>query len=387
MKALASNIGHFSMIITMITVFACVDSQEPDKIRTPIFLADTSFLQDVEVAEKEIYKRYDKLVDDYKTGLYFENWEYDSMHNNISWSRKENKAAALESHNHILGLAFKDFIAKENRMTLKFHPVSPFANLDALGVYSSPLLVNEKEFSGVLIGTHLATGKKILEVRFYEGIRVGPFKVWTNHGRMYSESYMDNIQLVDINVVRKPVIYLYPEKEMDVNVKLLYKGELTHSYPIYPYSTGWNIAAQPNGMLKDKSTGKIYPYLFWEGKSSYQYNLIRGFVVKGKDVANFFDEKLELLGLNRREATDFISYWLPELAKNPYNLIHFSTEEYQQNAPLKITPSPEVLIRVFMVYKPLMQSIDISTQKLIKVRRKGFTVVEWGGMKASEIIN
>ena len=96
------------------------------------------------------------------------------------------------------------------------------------------------------------------------------------------------------------------------------------------------------------------------------------------------DEKLELLGLNRREATDFVSYWLPELEKNPYNLIHFSTEEYEKNAPLEISPAPETLIRVFMVYKSLESPVDIPEQELKAAKRKGYTVVEWGGKKASD---
>ena len=154
-------------------------------------------------------------------------------------------------------------------------------------------------------------------------------------------------------------------------------------------SPAWvmNMIANPDGMLTEHSSGKAFSYLFWEGQSSFQYTMDKGFVVKGENAADFLDDKLALMGLNRREATDFVSYWLPELEKNAFNLIHFSTEEYTQNAALEITPAPETLIRVFMVYKPLEHSIDIPAQDLKKVSRKGYTVVEWGGKKASQYLN
>jgi len=188
-------------------------------------------------------------------------------------------------------------------------------------------------------------------------------------------------------MVRKPVIYLYPKTTQDINIKVHFKGELRHTYPKYNASTGWNITANPDGMLTEHVSKKDFSYLFWEGQSSFQYTLDKGFVVEGEDVADFLDDKLALMGLNRREVTDFVSYWLPELEKNTFNLIHFATEEYTQNAALEITPVPETLIRVFMVYKPLQNFIDIPTQELKKRTRKGYTVVEWGGKQANELFN
>ncbi len=192
---------------------------------------------------------------------------------------------------------------------------------------------------------------------------------------------------MDIEAVRKPVVYLYPEKEQDIHVKVNFKGNITHSYPKYSTEKGWNITAQPDGMLIDKNTGKSYPYLFWEGKSLFRYTLNEGFVVERNQTVDFLDEKLEEMGLNRREATDFITYWMPHLEQNKYNLIHFSTDEYTGNAPMEITPAPESLIRIFMVYKPLDAPIEIPKQQLTKVERKGFTVVEWGGKKAENVLN
>jgi hypothetical protein len=74
-------------------------------------------------------------------------------------------------------------------------------------------------------------------------------------------------------------------------------------------------------------------------------------------------------------------FWLPQMENNPYNLIHFAGQEYEEQVPLEITPSPETTIRVMMLTQPLPAKIDFPEQDLtpLKKTRKGFTVVEWGG--------
>lgn len=388
MIKLSKYTSIFLGLVIILLGYSCGQDVDYSKTRNvPAKNNAAIIVQGPKNTNKEIYSKYDHLIKEYKEGLYVNNWTYNSTTNNIVFDKKENRDAAMESHNHKLGLAFKDHIAKENTKTLKFQAVSPFASMDEAGPYSSVLKVNGETYSGVLIGTHVGSGNRVLEIQFYEGIRVGTFNVWTNLNRLYTKSFKQKLEVMDIESVRKPIIYLYPEQEQDINVQVHFNGTLTHTYPKYPSSTGWNIKAQPDGMLTDNTTGKAYSYLFWEGISPFKYSLDEGFVVKGEDIANFLDEKLEVLGLNRREATDFITYWLPELEKNTFNLIHFSTDEYSENAPLEITPTPETLIRVFMVYKPLEAEINIPAQQLTKATRKGYTVVEWGGKRAKQVLN
>ena len=174
----------------------------------------------------------------------------------------------------------------------------------------------------------------------------------------------------------KPVIYLYPEKETEVKVQLDYDGTLVCTYP--EYDNGWNVVAQPDGTLCDES-GKTYSYLFWEGNTDATYDFSRGFVVKGSETAAFLEEKLEELGLNAKEANEFIVYWLPRMQENKYNLITFQTEAYTDVAKLHITPEPDSILRVFMAYKELEKPIEIEEPVIAPFERKGFTVVEWGG--------
>lgn len=174
----------------------------------------------------------------------------------------------------------------------------------------------------------------------------------------------------------KPVIYLYPEEKTPVTVRLDYDGELSCTYPAY--DGGWSVTASPDGTLTDEN-GQSYNYLYWEGVSDNEYDLSRGFCVAGEDTAAFLEDALARLGLTRREANEFIVYWLPRMEQNPYNLIVFQSAAYTDHARLSIYPAPESVLRVFMAWQPLDAPLEIQPQELPPFERSGFTVVEWGG--------
>lgn len=174
----------------------------------------------------------------------------------------------------------------------------------------------------------------------------------------------------------KPVIYLYPEEETEVCLRLDYDGELTCTYPAY--GDGWTVTAAPDGTLRDES-GQTYNYLYWEGVTQAEYDFSQGFCVPGGETASFLEDALSRLGLTRREANEFIVYWLPRMEPSPYNLIAFQAEAYTDHARLSVTPEPDSLLRVFMAWKPLKAPADLPAQELPTFDRTGFTVVEWGG--------
>ena len=97
--------------------------------------------------------------------------------------------------------------------------------------------------------------------------------------------------------------------------------------------------------------------------------------------AAFLENALRDLGLTRKEANEFIVYWLPQMQENPYNLIAFQSDCYTQVAQLDISPAPDTLLRVFMAWKPLEEKVDIPAQTLTAPARDGFTAVEWGGSR------
>lgn len=176
----------------------------------------------------------------------------------------------------------------------------------------------------------------------------------------------------------KPVIYLYPEKAMNVYVNVKPTDGISKSEP--DIKDGWNVRAEPNGTLTNLTDNKVYPYLFWEGFAKNFITPKEGFVVAKSDVSKFFDEKLSVLGLNKQEIADFKDYWVPHFTTKPYYFMTFiDTPTLNAYAPLTIEPKPDSIIRVFFDYKGLDKKTTVTEQKLTPVVRKGFAVTEWGG--------
>ena len=181
-------------------------------------------------------------------------------------------------------------------------------------------------------------------------------------------------------VVKKPVIYLYPEKPMDISVQLNLKNSYFSTiYPKFNEKNTWNVHAKPNGdiILNDRT----YPYLFWEADSYDLKDSNEGFIVTEENAEKFLEEKLEILGLNEKERADFIVFWLPHLIKNKLSLCTFQSKKFFDDFELNITPKPDTLIRIYLSIKKLDSPINVKEQKLESVERKGYTVIEWGGFK------
>lgn len=175
----------------------------------------------------------------------------------------------------------------------------------------------------------------------------------------------------------KPVVYLYPEKETQVSVNVSTK-KIVESIP--EYNNGWQVTAYPDGTIIN-SDGQEYPYLFWEGISDEPHvDRNKGAVIKSNEVEKFLEEALSQQGLLAKEYDEFIEYWAPRMKAKEYVYVYFMPQEdYDNFIPMEVTPSPDTIIRTYMLFKSLDQKIEVEPQKFESPERTGFTVVEWGG--------
>lgn len=177
----------------------------------------------------------------------------------------------------------------------------------------------------------------------------------------------------------KPVIYLYPVQPTNVSVKV--GAQITKSEPVY--DNGWNVLANPSGLLK--LDGKNYDYLFWEGIGQQYPEIKEGQVVKKENVKSTLENNLKDLGLNAKESADFMEFWLPKMPDSKFvRLTWFGTREMNQLAPLSVNPKPDTIIRVFLDFQGMDQFVNLTAQKLSAPERKGFTLIEWGGLLRGE---
>lgn len=178
----------------------------------------------------------------------------------------------------------------------------------------------------------------------------------------------------------KPVIYLYPTEKIDLDVTVAPKGGFTFTEPVY--NNGWRVTASPDGTLVNRDDGKTYPYLFWEGHGDEYGSPEDYWVVARQDVPVFLKKTLADIGLNSKEIADFMEFWEPKMRSAPYYKIGFhGTRVMDFLAPLTISEKPDMILRVLMDYTELQEPITQHPPQLPPTLvRKGFTVIEWGGV-------
>ena len=182
----------------------------------------------------------------------------------------------------------------------------------------------------------------------------------------------------------KPVIYLYPTKTQKINVQVKPNGGFKLTIPEYPVWKWWDVIATFDSQITFQN--KKYPYLFWEWKAIWYKMWKKWFVIENnrKNIEKFLIEKLSKLWLNSKEISDFNEYWIDKLSlvKEKYIFITFASKAQQDwDSPLKVTPKPDSIIRVFMDYRWTNTLEKVEELQIITPIRKWFTVVEWWGAK------
>lgn len=175
----------------------------------------------------------------------------------------------------------------------------------------------------------------------------------------------------------KPAIYLYPKKDTHVNVTIDPQGEIIKTDNLYKVGQkGWSVDVKKDGLIENS-----LPYLYYEVNLDMNQPT-KGFVIPFENLFIFSRNYVKNLGLNDKEADEFISFWKEKLTFAPYYFIsNLDRSTIDQIYPLKIDPTPDVLLRVELYFKPLKEKISVDKPSLPKVeQRKGFTAVEWGGI-------
>ncbi len=282
------------------------------------------------------------------------------------------KDPTLKSNESAFTFSFHNFsFDKNNRDVLyAYNGIEKIATLNTFNQFTLNLPSTSYKFDFYYSNVYYEIHTDSLKIKSEERMYVSVY--WQRAGRMVE--------------VEKPVIYLYPATPTIVEVKVLPKGELTFMYPAY--NDGWKVSANPSGEL-EIGINK-YNYLFWESSQQIEDFMIdwgTGFIVEQENTIAFLEEKLNEFGLNDSEKTDFITFWGPQLIKNPKNFIQFVlNEECSRFADLAISPKPNHLYRIYILSSPMAKNeiMLIKEQHLAKINRSGFTVVEWGGSTISK---
>ncbi|KAG1812599.1 uncharacterized protein BJ212DRAFT_1276757 [Suillus subaureus] len=227
---------------------------------------------------------------------------------------------------------------------------------------------------------------------------------------------------------KKPVIYLYLPFDIDVSVKLslIPEWSLSVIYPIvategHGQRLEWNVRTHQDGSLTEHNSGLDVSYLFWEAETNLPHSPASkpqpvdtfsptssslsdtdSVVIPVDKITVYLDKSLKVLGLHTEARTSFITYWLPSILKHEYIALRFVPQAaYECAASLSISPQPDVVTRVFMLFRGISEEhlanwinaqmsaerdvawwVDVVGVDLVRAGDMTlFRVLEWGGME------
>lgn len=273
---------------------------------------------------------------------------------------------------------------KGNKTVYEFEFQSYGQKVEDAQVYYSIDGINDQEMSkNGIISVPSKAGQHIFQFFYNEHfleIYSDSLTIEAKHRDRYT---VNLIRSVTREYSLKPIIYLYPQLTTDVSVKIDVHGEDAFLYPTYTES--WNFTAESNGDLLFDD-GQTYNYLFWEAthrKVLSPDQTRSGFFVEGENAIDFLEEKLSTVGFNSKEQADFITFWGPRLSQNKLNFVHFEfNETCDKYAGLDISPKPDHLYRIYMVWGSVSEEFEVKEQEIEQFDRSGFSVLEWGGQES-----
>ncbi|KAK0470992.1 hypothetical protein IW261DRAFT_1513954 [Armillaria novae-zelandiae] len=255
----------------------------------------------------------------------------------------------------------------------------------------------------------------------------------------YGIQNQSTIDLVQIWRGGKPVIYLLSPLPLYATVRLsLVKcwsfSTIYPSAPIKSSESGqsieWNVNTHEDHTMTDIGTRARISYLFWEAETNpglppsppssprlgqlhsdvicpfdpprAELNDTNSVVLPASTTALYLDKVLTVLGLHVEARTSFITYWLPSILKHDFIALRFLPQaSYEHAAPLDVEPKPDLVVRVFMLFKRVCAdeldewdgSLSRASENIefwkdvVGVDCDGlkdealFRVLEWGGME------
>lgn len=233
---------------------------------------------------------------------------------------------------------------------------------------------------------------------------------------LIATSAMGDIKMPDggDTPIKKPAIYLYSDNlPKMVNVRLDYFVLTKNTVP-QKYLNSWKVIAHKDGHLTDLQPEKTncdslpatfgfeyaqtackannYPYIYWDGDKFIKEvpKKLLGWSVKKENIREFLSQKADEMAMNTSEKTEFVRYWSEIISNYPatdFRIYFLQNEEVDDWIKLSISPKPDSWNRIEVVFTPVQPNTQSTPYPLKKIKRQGFTMVEWGGIIVDKDLN
>lgn len=192
-----------------------------------------------------------------------------------------------------------------------------------------------------------------------------------------------------------PAIWLYPKKEIDVEVALQFNGAgfMTSSTP--SYNEKWRIHVDPKMPFNRCSSTYVndpwVPYLDYDGFRDGEFQRVVGWCIHQKDLIDWQRSHLKEIGFTEAEIDDVNYSYGRMLLERKYKEEFFAI--YPQEAAivdtsvaLTVVPRPDSIYRLWLYFVPMaVKAVDLKVPHVKKVEREGFSVVELAYLTDREI--
>ncbi len=212
---------------------------------------------------------------------------------------------------------------------------------------------------------------------------------------MYMLYSADWYKIVAFVEMCKPAVYIYNswEEKNILTLKTDSKNYFTKLIPEFTGKNSWEFSSK-NSKIEVK--WKNYDYLYYAIKvKNYSHNK-NGWIVSGKNIKKFFEDKLEKINFNKKEKEDFLDYWLSKYDKNKYYFVSFKyKEDLEKLVSLEFAKKPNKIFRVLLdsyeleelkkenenfLYSKIWNKFDKFLIKRFDRNNSDYEVFEWGGV-------
>jgi hypothetical protein len=189
------------------------------------------------------------------------------------------------------------------------------------------------------------------------------------------EDKSQNFAFYPLEEVEKPNLYLYPQAETEVTVRLEFPagGGVTISKP--DYGDGWTVKVAPDGLIDGE-----YGHLFYEAQVPPGWQFDRAWVVQRRLLEDFFAENLAAHGFSETEAADFVEHWVPRLDDKDFYVVYPQyAREIEPLIGLVVEPEPDCVLRLYYAISGVdLVERYVPEPDVPSFNRESFTVCEWG---------
>ncbi|MFH1465027.1 MAG: hypothetical protein ABIO70_11640 [Pseudomonadota bacterium] len=223
----------------------------------------------------------------------------------------------------------------------------------------------ELEVSGHGFGAALAPGEYLV------GAMVGGCSASAGVSITQGEVTDLDLDLVEMEAVRAPYLYLYPKEPTATAILLPDHRRVIESEPPYPRG-GWDLLALPGGTVL--TPGGPRHYLYYElALDRAALQLERGWCVRGAQAQASVEAAMADLGFLPAEIEDFSDFWDPVFPSRAWQTVYPQGPELY---PLIIDPAPEQVVRANFAIRAGCHPTE--PWQAAPVSREGFHAAEWG---------